>query len=195
MDAAKQNLIKFLLNSNLVSSNKAEEIAAVFTEKTIDKNDFYLRSGFPSNEYLFLESGFMRAFTFDPDGNEVTTAFYSNDQVVFEVSSFFTRTTSKESIQAISDCKGWMINYEQLNMLFHTIPEFREFGRFILVKGITTLKQRMLSMINETAEDRYAMLVKTNPEIFQHAPLKNIASYLGITDSSLSRIRSSYTKK
>ena len=195
MDAAKQNLIKFLLNSNLVSSNKAEEIAAVFTEKIIDKNDFYLRSGFPSNEYLLLESGFMRAFTFDPDGNEVTTAFYSNDQVVFEVSSFFNRTTSKESIQAISDCKGWMINYEQLNMLFHTIPEFREFGRFILVKGITTLKQRMLSMINETAEDRYDMLVKTNPEIFQHAPLKNIASYLGITDSSLSRIRSSYTKK
>ena len=195
MDAAKQNLIKFLLNSNLVSSNKAEEIAAVFTEKTIDKNDFYLRSGFPSNEYLLLESGFMRAFTFDPDGNEVTTAFYSNDQVVFEVPSFFNRTTSKESIQAISDCKGWMINYEQLNMLFHTIPEFREFGRFILVKGITTLKQRMLSMINETAEDRYDMLVKTNPEIFQHAPLKNIASYLGITDSSLSRIISSYTKK
>ena len=195
MDAAKQNLIKFLLSSNLVSSNKAQEIAVVFTEKIIDKNDFYLRSGFPSNEYLLLESGFMRAFTFDPDGNEVTTAFYSNDQVVFEVSSFFTRTTSKESIQAISDCKGWMINYEQLNMLFHTIPEFREFGRFILVKGITTLKQRMLSMINETAEDRYDMLVKTNPEIFQHAPLKNIASYLGITDSSLSRIRSSYTKK
>ena len=137
----------------------------------------------------------MRSYSLNTEGNEVTTFFYAENRVVFEVSSFFTRTTSKESIQAISDCKGWMINYEQLNMLFHTIPEFREFGRFILVKGITTLKQRMLSMINETAEDRYAMLVKTNPEIFQHAPLKNIASYLGITDSSLSRIRSSYTKK
>jgi len=137
----------------------------------------------------------MRAFTFDPEGNEVTTAFYTANQVVFEVSSFFNRTTSKENIQALTDCKGWMINYDQLNMLFHSIPEFREFGRFVLVKGITTLKQRMLTMINETAEERYDELIKTNPAIFQYAPLKNIASYLGITDSSLSRIRSAYTKK
>ena len=195
MDKPKQQLTGFLLQSNLVSSNKAEEIVSIFTEKTIEKNEFYLKWGSPSNEYLFLESGFMRAFTFDPQGNEVTTGFYSGNQVVFEVSSFFNRTTSKESIQALTDCKGWMINFDQLNMLFHSIPEFREFGRFILVKGITALKQRMLSMINETAEERYDTLIRSNPEIFQYAPLKNIASYLGITDSSLSRIRAAYTKK
>jgi len=68
---------------------------------------------------------------------------------------------------------------------FHALPEFREFGRSVLVDGFSTLKNRMLSTITETAEDRYAAPLKSNPEIFQHAPLKYIASYLGITDTSL----------
>ena len=85
--------------------------------------------------------------------------------------------------------------WEQLNMLFHSLPEFREFGRSILVKGFTALKNRMLSMITETAEERYAHLLQNKPEIFQHAPLKTIASYLGITDTSLSRIRKELAKK
>ena len=75
------------------------------------------------------------------------------------------------------------------------MPEFRDFGRSILVKGFSSLKVRMLSMITETAEQRYDTLLKTNPEIFQHAALKHIATYLGITDTSLSRIRKEYTKK
>ena len=74
-------------------------------------------------------------------------------------------------------------------MLFHSIYEFREFGRMILVKGFISFKQRTLSLINESAEQRYETLITARPEIFQRAPLKYIASYLGITDSSLSRIR------
>ncbi|MEO6631596.1 MAG: Crp/Fnr family transcriptional regulator, partial [Mucilaginibacter sp.] len=116
-------------------------------------------------------------------------------QIVFEVSSFFNRTRSKENIQALTDCEGWFISFEQLNNLFHDLPEFREFGRGVLVKAFAALKNRTLMMITETAEERYAFLLKTNPEIFQHAPLKNIASYLGITDTSLSRIRKEFSKK
>lgn len=159
------------------------------------RNDFYLKEGKVSNEYLFLNSGFMRAFAYDLNGNDVTTNFCSANQVVFEVSSFFNRTPSKENIQCLEDCTGWCITYEQLNMLFHKLPEFREFGRSVLVKGFAALKARMLSMITETAEERYANLVNNNPEIFQHAPLKYIASYLGITDTSLSRIRKEFLKK
>ena len=116
-------------------------------------------------------------------------------QVTFEVSSFFDRTVSKENIQCLTDCKGWQLNYEQLNGLFHTLPKFRTFGRALLVQGFTTLKTRMLSMITEPAEERYLQILKTNPEIFRHAPLKHIASYLGITDTSLSRIRKESMKK
>jgi CRP-like cAMP-binding protein len=188
-------LIQFIQSTNLVSLKTAEEIAAVFIQKSISKNEFFLREGSVSNEYFFLEKGFMRAFAHDIDGNDVTTNFCSERQVVFEVSSFFNRTRSKENIQAIEDCSGWYITYEQLNNLFHALPEFREFGRSVLVKGFTSLKTRMLAMITETAEQRYDTLLKANPEIFQHAALKHIASYLGITDTSLSRIRKEYSKK
>ncbi len=189
-----QKLIQLFYSSGLVSLPKAGEIAAHFSQKTIPKNQFFLLEGNHSNEYLFLERGFMRAFAHDTEGNDVTTGFYSDNQVVFEVFSFFNRTISKENIQALTDCEGWYISYEQLNMLFHSLPEFREFGRSILVKGFAALKNRVLSMITETAEERYVQLLKSNPEIFRYAPLKTIASYLGVTDTSLSRIRKEFTK-
>jgi len=192
---SKENLTVFFHNTNLVSLSAANEIAGRFEKKIIQKNQFQLTAGKICDEYLFLEKGYMRAFAHDTEGNEVTTNFCSPGQVVFEISSFFNRTRSKENIQALTDCEGWFITFKQLNELFHALPEFREFGRSILVKGFADLKTRMLAMITETAEERYETLLKTNSEIFQHAPLKNIASYLGITDTSLSRIRKELSKK
>jgi len=192
---SSQKLIQFFKNSNLVSPQAAEEIANTFSPKEIKRNNFLLKEERICDEYFFLENGFIRAFANDIDGNDVTTNFYSSGQVVFEVSSFFNRTVSKENFQAIVDCEGWYITYEQLNSLFHSMHDFRDFGRSILVKGFSSLKIRMLSMITETAEQRYDTLLKTNPEIFQQVALKYIASFLGITDTSLSRIRKEYAKK
>lgn len=154
-----------------------------------------MKEGRISNEYYFLEKGFIRSFAHDLTGEEVTTGFYHENQVVFEVYSFFNRAISKENFQATTDCTGWVIDFEKLNTLFHTRYEFREFGRSVLVKGFSALKERMLSMITETAEQRYERLLQADASIFQHAPLKYIASYLGVTDSSLSRIRKYYSKK
>jgi len=191
----KVKLIQFLKGSNLVTTEGACKIAAPFNKIFLQKNDFLLTEGKVCNEYLFLENGFIRSFAYDIDGNEVTTNFYSDSQVVFEVSSFFKRTRSKENIQCLTNCEGWYITYEQLNYLFHSLHEFREFGRSILVNCLTALKSRMLSMITETAEERYEHLLEDNPEIFQYAALKIIASYLGITDTSLSRIRREYQNR
>jgi CRP-like cAMP-binding protein len=192
---APTELILFLKSTNQISPERAEEIANHFQPRTIRKNEFLLTEGQLSDAYFFMRTGCLRAFAHDTDGNDVTTNFYFNNQVVFEVSSFFNRTISKENIQALTDCEGWYITYAQLNMLFHSLQEFREFGRSILVKGFSSLKVRMLSMITETAEERYAHLLQTNPKLFEHVPLKYIASYLGITDSSLSRIRKELAKK
>jgi CRP-like cAMP-binding protein len=191
----KESLIKFIEQILPIPMAKVEEIVMHFQPMEIVKNDYFIKEGKICNNYLFLETGFIRAFTFDLDGNDVTTEFYSNNQIVFEVGSFFQKTVSKENFQALEDCKGWFINFEQLQVLFHSIPEFREFGRMILVKGFISFKQRTLSLINESAEQRYATLIKARPEIFQKAPLKYIASYLGITDTSLSRIRREISHK
>ena len=136
----------------------------------------------------------MRAYTYDLAGNEVTTALYSPKQIVCDLSSFFKRTPSQEYIQALTDSRVWFITFDELQQAFHAMPYFREFGRLILVNSYTQLKQRMLSMLQETAETRYAKLIETNPMIFQKVPLKMIASYIGVTDTSLSRIRKEYAK-
>jgi CRP-like cAMP-binding protein len=193
---SKEILIQFI-EANLPSPRReiTTTIVSHFEEKLLQKGEFLLQEGQLSDEYLFLESGFIRSYTTDPEGNDITTNFYGARQVVFEVSSFFTRSKSKETIQALTDCRGYVISFSTLNNLFHTISEFREFGRSMLVKGYVALKQRTLALINETAEERYASLVNTEPAIFQHAPLKHIATYLGITDTSLSRIRREFQKK
>lgn len=179
----------FFQTSPLITAAAAEQICTHFYRIQLRKHDYFLREGKISNEYMILEEGFVRAYAVDTQGADVTTGFYGSMQPVFEAASFFNRTPSKENLQALTNAHGWAITFEDLNHLFHTIPEFREFGRSILVKGFTALKSRMLTMITETAEHRYQTLLETSPEIFQVAPLKHIASYLGVTDTSLSRIR------
>jgi CRP-like cAMP-binding protein len=193
----KQPLVSFIqsnIPNIIVTKNGIETIAADFEEVEFAKNEYLLKQGKVSN-YFYLAEGFARAFTFDTDGNEITTYFYSKDHVIFEAASFFLGSISTENIQAITDCKVYTTNFEKLNSLFHSVPEFREFGRAMLVKEFVAYKQRTLSMINKSAEERYADLLNTNSEIFRFAQLKHIASYLGVTDTSLSRIRKEFMKK
>jgi CRP-like cAMP-binding protein len=189
MSLEKLRLCTFLQSAGTMNALKAAEIAAHFEEKRLQKNELFLKEGQVSNAWLFLEEGFIRAYATDTEGAEVTTAFYTANQAVIEAASLFQRIPSMENLQALIPCKGWMISFTQLNHLFHTMPEFREFGRAVLARGFATLKMRMLLTITATAEQRYMALMKDSPEIFQFAPLKHIASYLGITDTSLSRIR------
>ncbi len=195
MSDSKEKLVRFFRDTNLVGMKRAEEFSEHFHRRHFAKYDFFLREGKISDEYLYLEDGCMRSFAYDTEGNDITTNFSTGNQVVFEISSFFNRTGSKENIQALTDSSGWFLTYSELNNLFHATPEFREFGRHILVRGFSSLKIRMLSMITETAEERYINLLNSHPEIFVYAPLKNIATYLGITDTSLSRIRRDFAKK
>ncbi|HEX8313728.1 MAG TPA: Crp/Fnr family transcriptional regulator [Flavisolibacter sp.] len=195
IDPSKAILFSFFQKHGLLATSVIEEALPCFEEKELYKHSFLLREGSVSNEYMILETGFLRAFTHDTEGADVTTNFYGPGGLVLEPASFFHRTPSRENIQALTDSRGWVITFEKLNMLFHAHPAFREFGRSVLVKGFAALKERMLFMINEKAEQRYLLLLQNNPDIFQQAPLKHIATYLGITDTSLSRIRKEVAKK
>jgi CRP-like cAMP-binding protein len=186
---AKENLIKFLQGTLPMPLEKALLISNYFTLKQFTKNDFLLKEGNTCNESYFLEKGILRTFVADIDGNFITTNFYSPNIFVNEVLSFFKRIPSSENIQTLTDCTVWAITYDDLQICFHTIPEFREFGRMMLINNLSNMKNRMLGMIQLTAEKRYENLMEKQPEVLQNAPLKYIATYLGITDSSLSRIR------
>jgi CRP-like cAMP-binding protein len=191
----KDNLIRFIRDTLPMSLARAREVVEKFQAREIAKNQFLLKEGAVARESHYLETGLIRAYTYDLDGNDVTTAFFSGTNSSTDIYSFFKQVPSRENIQALTDCLTWYITYEDMQESFHTIPEFREFGRLMLINNYGLLKQRMLSTLHETAEQRYANLIESNPEILQNAPLKQIASYLGITDTSLSRIRKEFLKK
>ncbi|WP_426669850.1 Crp/Fnr family transcriptional regulator [Mucilaginibacter sp. McL0603] len=191
----KDSLIQLFQSVLPMSTSKAEQLVEKYKTKKISRNEYLLKEGAICNESHFIEEGITRSYTYDLEGNEVTTAFYSKKMFSSDLVSFFKRTPSKEYIQALTDCETWYLTYEDMQTNFHTFPEFREFGRLNIINHYSTLKQRMLSMLQETAEQRYSNLINSNPEVLQNAPLKHIASYLGITDTSLSRIRKEFVKK
>ncbi len=193
----KEPLIKFIkANIPHISIDEAAvvNIAENFEALSFEKGEYLLKQGKVSG-YFYLAKGYMRAYTYSDVGDEVTTYFYPQNRVIFEAASFFQGAKSNENIQAISACGGYYTTFEKLNAMFHSIPEFREFGRAVLVKEFVEYKQRTLAMINKSAEERYADLIQNSPDIFQYAHLRHIASFLGITDTSLSRIRRGYFKK
>ena len=189
MDENRDLLINFILGIVPISREDALEIANSFHSSQLKKGEFLVRENQISDDYFYLQKGLMRTFLYDLKGDEITTDFFTEDNVVFEVTSFFNRIRSEANIQAITDCFGFRISYKELNALFHNKVAFRDFGRAILVKEFISSKKRNYGMINRTAEQRYQDLLLLRPKILQHAPLKYVASYLGITDSTLSRLR------
>ena len=104
------------------------------------------------------------------------------------------QTPTKEYLQATENCVLWQKDIETFNEHYNLYEAYRDWGRSHLVRNFFILKERSLSMITDKASDRYLELISNRPEIFQKASLKHIASFLGITDSSLSRIRKEVLK-
>lgn len=188
------NFLKTNIPNIPIDEHSVQVIANQFEEKTFQNEDYLLKEGKVS-DYYFLSEGFLRVFTFDTEGNEVTTYFYSPNRIVFDAASFFMKLPSTENIQAMTPCKLYATNFEKLNQLFHSVAGFREFGRQMIVKEFVAYKQRTLAMINQSAEQRYLKLIEANKDVFQHAHLSHIASYLGISERTLNRIRQNFTKK
>ncbi|WP_350284227.1 Crp/Fnr family transcriptional regulator [uncultured Croceitalea sp.] len=159
-----------------------------FEEVGFKKNEYLIEKDKVANYYYFVESGFLRSYTIDLEGNDITTKFFSAQDIVIDWHSYFLKNPCKESIQALTDGKCWKILFSDFMKLFH-IESFREVGRTRLVKNYFELKNHTISVISDPAKDRYLNLIKEKPSIVQNVPLKHIATYLGITDTSLSRIR------
>ena len=188
----------FLINLFDKSEMSLEEksfIASKFKQVKFKKGDYLLSAGSLAHHYWYVESGSLRAYALNQAGEEITTHFYFNEDIVMDWTAFFLRQPMQESIQALSDCTCWELDFNSFQTLFHSIQNFREFGRATLVRSYTGLKQLHLDHITMNAKDRYLQLLKEKPSIIQNATLKHLASYLGITDTSLSRIRKELTNQ
>eukprot|EP00388_Colpodella_angusta_P012418 GDKJ01031500.1.p2 GENE.GDKJ01031500.1~~GDKJ01031500.1.p2 ORF type:complete len:194 (-),score=18.33 GDKJ01031500.1:647-1228(-) len=170
---------------------KEEDLKTIFGQyQKIEfaKNDYLIKEGTTANYYYFMEAGFARSYVIDLDGNDISTKFFSSTDIIIDWHSYFLKTKCRENVQAISPCTAWKISFENFMKLFH-IESFREVGRTRLVNNYFELKTHSVSVIADPAKERYLNLLKTKPDIVQNVPLKQIATYLGITDTSLSRIR------
>ncbi len=190
----KQKTLHNVYQHPLLTDKDLAIINALHKRVVYNKGDFYLRKGESPHSYLILQKGLMRSFVFDYDGNEITTHFFTEQEVVIEVLSLFKHAASEESIQALTECVCWEIDFEAFEKLFHTIPGLSEWGRAWFSEELSRFKQRSVQMITQRASERYMKLLKEKPQIIRQAPLKQIATYLGITDTSLSRIRKELSK-
>lgn len=185
----KKNLLNNIFANSKLTNDEKERVINSFTKVIFKKGDFLFKENQTLNHYYFLEKGFARSFIFDYNGIEVTTKFYSESNIVIDWTSFMLRTPTQENFQANSECICWRLNYKDFQDLFNSIEGFRETGRTRFAMSYLELKKNRLSIISNTAKERYLLLLKEHPEIINNAPLKHIATYLGVTDTSLSRIR------
>lgn len=182
----------FLTNIFRETNFKKEELDAIipsYIKVEFSKNDYLSSEGKTANHYWFIQHGAVRSFVNDTNGNDITTNFYTAGDIVIDWPSFFLRHPARENIQALTDCICWQLGFDTFQQLFHSIPAFREQGRTTLVNSYFALKKQSVSMIADQAKERYLQLLKEKPHIVQNISLKHIATYLGITDTSLSRIR------
>lgn len=184
-----EHFLKTIFSPKDFKENELDLILPKFRQVKFSKSEYFLQEGKTENHYWFLESGFARSFVNDTDGNDITTNFFSTSEIVIDWSSFFLRNPTRENIQALSDCVCWQLDFETFQQLFHSIETFREHGRRRLVNSYFALKNHNVSIIADQAKDRYLQLMKEKPHIVQNVSLQHIATYLGITKYSLSRIR------
>jgi len=188
-----KNLEPHFLNKVFASSGITQDelklIIPHYKQVTFVKNDYLLKEGQVEKKYWFVESGFVRSYIIDVEGNDITFNLFASGDVVIDYPSIFFFAPTRENIQALTDCVCWEIDFECFQLLFNDIVNYREQQRGLLVGSYFALKQHSISLIADQAKDRYLKLLKDKPQIIQNVSLKHIATFLGITDTSLSRIR------
>jgi len=182
-----------IYNHPNIKKEDYKTIIGAHTKVEFRKNDTILKEGKISNEYYVIKKGLFRSYVIDYKGHEITTEFFGPNDILIEVASLFLQIPSKEYIQALTDCEVYKIDFNNFQNLYSTIPGFTEWGRSWMSHQLFMAKHRAVTMHTQSASQRYLSVVQEKPQIIKEVPLKYIASYLGITDTSLSRIRKEVT--
>ena len=157
--------------------------------KTVKKGTVFLKAEQRCDYLYYILSGFTRVYYLDLEGNEVTHWFCAKDAIITSPFSFVKGETNILFFEALEDTQLLLISSKQLEKLIHHLPELGESFRHINAEFAMVLSRRIMSIHTETAEERYLRLMEEHPLLFQKAKLSHIASFLGITQQSLSRIR------
>jgi CRP-like cAMP-binding protein len=164
-------------------------ITGAFKLKKLRKRQYLLQEGDPCKYLSFINKGALRQFSVDDKGNEYIVRFGIERWWVSDYEAFISETPSVYNIEALEDCELLLVTKPDLNDLKITVPAINRMVEKMNQRSYITHQQRIHSSISNTAEDRYTHLMETYPQFLQRFPQNMIASYLGISPETLSRIR------
>jgi CRP-like cAMP-binding protein len=174
--------------------SELEIIMPYFEPKKFKKKTTLLDIGKVSNEVFYLIKGCIRLYC-EKDGEELSTYFFTENMFAGSYDSFLSRKKSKVAIETLEECEVLVLTHEAQEKLYTIFPKMNEFVRKAIEQRFVLLHDLFISYLLNSPEERYLMLQKDRPELLQRIPQHQIASFLGITRVSLSRIRNRLAKK
>jgi CRP-like cAMP-binding protein len=172
-----------------VNEKEIEIIDSFFRARTLRKRQYLLQAGDVCRTENFILKGCLRAYTTDPEGQEHIAMFGIEDWWISDLYSFLTATPATQHIDALEDSEVLSIEKPDLEKLYDLVPQFNQFFRIMLQNAFVANQQRILASISQTAEEQYVNFKKKYPAIDQRVPQHQVASYLGISPETISRIR------
>jgi CRP-like cAMP-binding protein len=163
-------------------------IASLFKPETLKKGDYYSISGGSCDKLSFIQSGFLRLYAV-VDDKEVTQWIGSKGSFMGDMASLTFGIPSRWNIQALSDIELQTIQKEDYNSIFEIIPRWPEIEKHFIIGCFTIMESRIFAHLSMSAEERYSIFYNQNKELFNQVPLQYIASMLGMTPETFSRIR------
>jgi CRP-like cAMP-binding protein len=170
-----------------------QAIETITIKREMKGGELLFEQGAVCREFHYLESGIARVFYYK-DGKEVTAWFASEGQIASAIDSLFSGNPSFYNIQVTEDSVLWSLQFDKIEPIFEQFPIVERLGRLMITQNYLLLDERMKLFAFCSAEERYEKLILQIPDIAQRMKLGYIASYLGISQEHLSRIRGSYKK-
>jgi|TARA_B110000091_G_scaffold23357_1_gene22090 CRP-like cAMP-binding protein len=190
-----EDLINKIKSSTTLSSKAEQYVISIAKEKSVSKGDVLIGQGQAVKNTYFVKDGCIRSYCIDKNGKEHTLQFAIKNWWISDFIAIYTNELSTLTIECITDSNIIEFNAKKLDGIYSIFPEFEAFQRKNLERHVVSLHKRILNQLQLTAAERYDLFLKQYPDIEQYTPNYHIASYLGITQQSLSRIRVKKAKK
>lgn len=183
----------FFKSFNILTDVEIDDLIKIASRKTLKKAEYFIREGETCNKVSFVLSGSLRSYYTSDKGEEITYCITFPNSLMTAYSSFLTAQPTQENIQAITQTELLIINKKKFEDLTQQNANWIYFLKTIAEQQYIELEKRIFLLQKSDATKRYADLVKNQPEYIQKIPLQYLASYLGITQRHLSRIRKEFT--
>lgn len=188
----KEELLKYALQFTDLSDEEKQAVMEEIPVETFKKGTILLREGEVSTTCFFILKGCVRKYSFI-DGEEKTTAFYTENEAVVSFNSYTRQIPADHYFVCVEDTTTVVGYREREAEMYTRFPKFESLSRMFMSQDLGKAQEAMTVFITSSAEERYSYLLQNRPDLLQRVPQHQIASYLGITPESLSRIRKRMT--